>query len=498
MQLDAVSLAISAGTTTPLIKSTLICIIYAVILGLLIFVTQKTTAVFMKKVMLHVRDDVYSSIMNISLSDYHSKNSGDYITLLNQNISTFEENYCKNIFSIWESIVGITAGVILLMLINPVIAVISIISMTIPSLLPKLFGTRLGTEQSTILKNTASYTSKIKDAFNGYEIIKTYHIEPRSKDTHHESATQLENSKQQLSSTTAVLYGLTNAASITTQFVIMLVAGIGAVNGLISLGNIIAVTQLTGQVISPAFGLSTKFAQLKSVKPVCEQLIAFTKHTQVDEKPTKKVKNILTCDNVSFSYGDTPIIKNFTFTFDAGKKYAITGKSGSGKSTLLKLLAGYYNNYDGTILVDNTSNMQCEYAFIQQNVFLFDDTVRINITLGDSYSNTELQQAVDLAGLTDVIDKLPDGLDTQVEENGNRFSGGERQRIAIARALLHRKNILLIDEATSALDKENADKIDDTLLNLDGVTCINVTHRLDKTATDKYDYVLNIENGRLC
>jgi ABC-type multidrug transport system fused ATPase/permease subunit len=151
----------------------------------------------------------------------------------------------------------------------------------------------------------------------------------------------------------------------------------------------------------------------------------------------------------------------------------------------------------GTLLVDGEANAIPDVAFVHQNVFLFDGTLRENITLGGSFSDAAISQAMHLAKLDDVAAALPQGLDTPVSENGTRLSGGERQRVAIARALLYSKRTLLVDEATSALDRNTAAQVEDALLSLDGVTVIAVTHHLDKTHAARYDKVLTMKNGHL-
>lgn len=499
VQIDAISRAISTGNVKSLTGCAVICFIYAIVLGLTIFIAERLKGTWIKQTMLSIRQDVFHGIMDKTIPDYNSKNSAEYIALLNQNLGTFEENYFKNAISILESCVSILVAVVLLLYINPIIAVISIMAMAVPSLIPKLYGKKLGERQGNIMKAGATYTAKIKDAFNGYEVLKTYGAEKEAENIQRGSAENLENSKVGMANTMAQLYGITNMASISVQFLIMLLSGVFAVNGIITIGNIIAVTQLTGQVISPAFQLSTKITQLKATKPISEQIKSVTtcekKHSKT--APFCEMEKTLSVVNLSFSYADTPALNNVNFLFERGKKYAIIGKSGSGKSTLLKLLAGYYEEYAGKILVDGRADVQCDCALIHQNVFLFDDTIRNNITLYGGYSEKEIFSAIHAAGLDDVIQGLPDGLETRVEENGSRFSGGEKQRIAVARAILHRKNVLLVDEATSSLDVENARTVENNLLGLEKITCITVTHQLDSEMAKKYDAVLEMKNGTL-
>ncbi len=124
-------------------------------------------------------------------------------------------------------------------------------------------------------------------------------------------------------------------------------------------------------------------------------------------------------------------------------------------------------------------------------------TIRNNVTLYGAFSENEIRAAIQSAGLEEVIRKLPDGIETQVEENGARFSGGEKQRIAIARAILHKKTVFLVDEATSALDNKNAKIVEESILAMEDVTCITVTHHLNPESEKRYDEVLKMEDGTL-
>ena len=171
------------------------------------------------------------------------------------------------------------------------------------------------------------------------------------------------------------------------------------------------------------------------------------------------------------------------------------GKSGSGKSTLLKLLAGYYPEFEGKICTDEIAALPDRLAMIHQKTFLFNDSVRNNLTLWKSYTENEISEVIKKAGLKEVMEHLPQGLDTIIEENGSNFSGGECQRLAIARALLSGKDILLMDEATSALDEQTTNDVENSILSLENITCISVTHRLSRENMKKYSAVLKMDNG---
>lgn len=497
--IDAVSAAVAAQNVAPLMNCMLVCCLYAFTLGAVIFLSERLKAANIKHIMLRIRGGIMRGVLEKDLSDYQQKNSAEYIAFFSQNLSDFEENYLQNLVSIYDSFTGMVIAVFLLFYINPFIAVISIAAMSIPGLIPKIFGKKLGILQEDMMRNTAGYHAKIKDIFSGYEIIRAYRAEKQMEELHHDSSVLLENSKARTADTMACLYALANMASIAVQFLIMSLAGIFAVRGSITIGSIIAVTQLTGQVISPAFQLSAKISQLKGVRPVCEQMEANLLPADAGELKADlpEMERTLTLEDVSFAYDNAVVIDHVSLQFERGRKYAVVGRSGSGKSTLLKLLAGYYDSYAGRIVTDGESDRKTGATWIHQEVFLFDDTIRNNITLYKPYDEDEIKRACHLAGLDDVLGRLPAGLDTEAAENGSRFSGGERQRIAVARAILHRKNLFLLDEATSALDSETTEFVEDSILSLENVTCIAVTHKLTPESLRKYDEILVMEHGKI-
>ncbi len=535
--IDEVYGAIQTGEMAALIRCAWISVGFALLVGAVVFATQKMKAVNVKRIMTEVRGDLMKGIMRKSMVDFREQGSAEYITMLNQNLGTFEENYLDNLMSIYESVVSIILGVVVLIFINPVVAVISIAAMSIPSLIPMAFSKKLSDRQAEIMKRTSDYNGVVGDLLNGFEVIRTFHIEGVMEKKHLRAASDMENEKAGLAGTMAVLYGVTNMAAVVVQLMIMTLAGAFAVKGIISIGSIIAVTQLSGEVINPAFELSAKLGQLRAVKPICEKMIQVIEddepgigkaketdtvdkeerqvdeNKEIKEKRRKKgqdcdcekryieMKESLELKNISFSYGDSLVLHDLSASFKAGGKYAIIGKSGCGKSTILKLLAGYYDSYEGSILVDGCElehgREGLDATLISQDVFLFNDTIRNNVTLYGNFSQESIDTAVKQAGLDAVVADEEHGLDTMVGENGEQFSGGERQRIAIARALLHHKKILLLDEATSALDAETADKVERSFLALEGVTCIAVTHKMSEEVLTQYDNVLILEEGKL-
>lgn len=495
--IDAAQASIISKNTGHLQDVLTVSILYAVCTGLLVYLSRRYKAYFIRDSLLQMRNALADGTLQTGIAEYEHTGSAAYVTAFNQNFSILEEKALQNRIFLLDSMISIVFAFLVLIWMNPVIAVISIAAMAVPGLLPRLFTKALGKATETVVEATTAYNEKVSDLLNGFEVIKTYHASGEMLSQFSASAKYLESSKEHLSSLMAKLYGLTNFASIAVQFFVMGLAGFFAVKGYITIGSIVAVTQLTGQVISPAFELSAKISELKSAKPVLETLHRFSNPKASEKSAVRPMKNRISLRNVSFRYGDRAILKNVSAVFEKGKKYAVVGKSGSGKSTLIKLLAGYYPQYDGEICTDENAALPDDVAMIHQNTFLFKDSIRNNLTMWKSYSEQEIMQAADNAGLTDFIAGLPQGLDTFIEENGNNFSGGECQRIAIARALLSGKDILLMDEATSALDEQTANAVERSILSLNNVTCISVTHRLTPEAMQKYAAVFTMDGGQL-
>jgi ATP-binding cassette subfamily B protein len=186
-------------------------------------------------------------------------------------------------------------------------------------------------------------------------------------------------------------------------------------------------------------------------------------------------------------------------TFHKGKKYLITGKSGSGKSTLLNLIAGLYDNYTGSIKIDNCevrdlnkNDLANLVVYTAQEPFLYDGTLYENICLFAKTSKAEATHVLEQVGLAAFLQKQPLGLDTNIGENGVIMSGGEKQRLAIARALIRNSSILLLDESTSHLDKNTAAEIEHLVMTLDGITVLLVSHSPTETALRLADEVVSI------
>ncbi|KXB64163.1 ABC transporter, ATP-binding protein [Olsenella sp. DNF00959] len=506
--LDAATAAVAVGDVSPVVRLALTSCLYALVLGALRLASDALRALIVRDAMVNIREGAARGMI-AGASCGRVCDSAEQLTVLGQNMDVLENDCITGSLGILESVFQITIGCIMLVLINPLVALISLAGMALPTLVPQLFGKRLSCQQQQVVEDAKSYNGRVRDTAQGGEVIRSFHVEQHVLDKLSGMIGRYQRHKADLNMTMACARSLASVVGIAMQFCIMGMTGVFAIWGYVTIGSIVAVTQLSGSVISPATELSDKISKLKSTYPILDRLDKPSDTPGArQEIAVCEPRRSIELDDVSFSYGDTDpaegrlsnaptTLRNCSKRFDAGKKYAIVGKSGCGKSTLLELLGGSLRPSSGHVLVDGRAGCVPDAAWVHQNVFLFDDTLRENIGLGGTFTDEQIGSALRLAGLDEVIAALPDGLDTPVGEGGGRLSGGERQRVAIARALLYGKTTLLVDEATSALDKETAARVEDTLLALDGVTLIAVTHQLDAEHAARYDEVLEMKDGRL-
>jgi ATP-binding cassette subfamily B protein len=294
------------------------------------------------------------------------------------------------------------------------------------------------------------------------------------------------------------------------QIICLGFTGYIAVKGYISIGEVVLYQTYFGSIVAQIAGVITLLPTiakgLESVSSIGDILLSDDIENNRKKKKIKEVKGEITFRNVNFQYKDSelPILTNLNFTINPGETIAFVGASGAGKSTILNLVIGFFQATEGQVLIDNqniaTLNLQSyrsHIAVVPQNAILFSDSIRENIIYGtNSISDEELNKIIKAANLEELIESLPDGVDTKITEHGMNLSGGQRQRISIARAFARNPKILVLDEATSALDSISEKKIQESIENLvrDRTTLV-VAHRL--STIRNADKIAVIGNGGL-
>lgn len=471
------------------------------------YLRKLLTAKLVKSILVKLKSDVFFKLMNRNPKNFYSTNSSEYISILNNDISMIENEYFQGYLFFIYTIFCVVISIVAMININVYLSLTIILCNLIVLLIPKLFENKISILRKSYSNNTGFFIGKIKDMFSAYEIIKSYNVTDKANIEFNKATENHEGSKYNFFKCTFRLEGSMAFIMYVQKFLLLGIGLLLVMKGLSTVGTFVAALQLMDMLLGPVLGISHRLLGLKSIKLIVKKVEDILAENTLE---SYSVENHSFVNNISFrncSYGyeeNHKTLKNISFKLDKNKKYAIVGKSGAGKSTVFKLLLRYYDNYEGEILLDDidirsfkSKTIYDLMAIIHQNVFVFNTTLRNNITLYKDFSDEEVLKVIDLLGLNDLLKRLDNNLHSEIKENGINLSGGEKQRISIARALMKKTPILLLDEATSSIDNENSFNIENSLLKIDNLTLISIKHNLSKEILSMYDEIIVMEDGSI-
>ncbi len=462
---------------------------------------------YLYKSMLILKQDIFKSIMQRNIKLFKDENSANYISTLTNDMKLVENDYFANGLIIILYIIMFVLGLISMISINPIICLFVTVTSILPVIPSFLFGKKLGIKNKHYSDSLSKFTIKIKDLFSGFEVIKGFNIESKANDDYNMVNDECEYAKYNYSNFKSFVNIFSQYLGDIVFFGTTIIGVYFTIKGKMTVGSVIAATQLMNCIVNPIMNLSGCITKLKAINPINEKIINLINNKNINDAGLNKsiFSSSIKFDNVKFEYNnDKKVLNGLTFEVEKGEKCAIVGGSGSGKSTLLLLLLRFYDSYTGEITIDGQKVTDINYnslynliSTIQQNVFMFDDTIENNIILYNNYDSKVINDVISKSGLRKLVDSLPKREKSLVGENGSNLSGGEKQRIAIARALIKNTPILILDEATSSLDNENAYNIENSILSLDELTCLVVTHKLNEEILSKYDKIIVLKNGQV-
>ena len=513
----AISLAISwllrelldlIGGNTPFtlweltLISLALCLI--TIIGYLIVYNSKPR--FITRGISQYKEYVFSEITKKNISAFSGESSSVYISALTNDIPAIEKGYLTNTFLMFESLLTFVGAMALMLWYSPLLTLIAILLSLLPLIASILTGNKMAEAEKAVSDKNQTYTSTIKDCLSGFSVIKSFKAEAQMLKIFGANVCELARTEEKKQKTYILVQIFSSVAGVIAQLGVFIFGAYLALSGkAITAGTTLIFVQLMNYVLQPIGTIPTCIAERKAARALVEK-IAEAINTNVREESESdnfELRDGIKISNLSFGYQeDKQVLTDIDLNFELGKKYAVVGASGSGKSTLLSLLMASYPNYGGSIAYDgrelreiNSADLYEVESIIQQNVFVFNATIRDNITMFREFPEDEIESAIRLSGLSELIAEK--GADYLCGENGSGLSGGEKQRISIARSLLKKSQVLLVDEATAALDAETAFRVSSALISLDGITCIVVTHNLDAALLEKYDSIITLKNGKI-
>ncbi|MGI6176882.1 MAG: ABC transporter ATP-binding protein [Eubacterium sp.] len=491
-----------------LTKTIIFCASFIVINLAAQFFYRYSFAGFMRKGVLRYRQSVFDYLLKKSAGAFRHENSSRYISMLTNDVTSMETDFYSRMFLAITCMVQFAASIVIMLYTSAFLTLFAVIFAAIPVTLGLLTGQKLGPAQEKISDENESFVGSVKDLLSGFLTIKVFKIEKHASMQFKERNEKLEQSKYSFRLLDRLIGMFSECAQSISFFGIFIVGAYMVITDRgVTIGTITMFLQLMNYMLAPLSTVIPLFGAYKAKEALIDKAAeSITEETDRESAAANALfpedfKEGIEIRGLGFGYeSGGEVLHDINYHFAPGKSYCIVGPSGSGKSTFLNLLLGSLGDYKGSIkyggveLKDiGTDSLYENVSQVQQDVFLFDDTLKNNITLYRNIDEGKIDKAVTGAGLGELISSH--GEDYQCGEGGKNLSGGEKQRVSIARSLLQESKVMLLDEVTSSLDAATAEHVLNTVLNIREVTRIVITHQLNPNVLARFDEILVLKNG---
>ena len=468
------------------------------------FISLRLRNKLVRQIMSRYKNKVFKSILDRDYREFSKEKSGKFISILTENMKKIEQDYLHQYFNISKNVSLMIFSLVAMFIGNWFLTLLVIIASIIPMMISGFIGQKSASLQNSSMIADQKYLAKVKDILAGFLVIKSFNVKEAIRQDYKNESEKLD----EIYFIKGKFDVLSNVISQLSGMIVFLVAFGGGMylvfGGHTTIGSVTAIVQLVNFVVMPLNEIGMGMSKFREGQATLNSFEV----KDVIELQTGKTKeyfdDVISFSNVDFSYpnAEEKIFNNLSLQIKKGEKIAIVGMSGSGKSTLLNLLLRFYDVTSGHISIDNidlqaisAESLYNLMTIVQQDVYIFDDTLKANITLSQSFTEDDIKKAVQQSGLESYILENELGLQTLCGENGSNLSGGERQRLSIARALIRKTPILLLDEATSSLDNKVTTEIENSILKIQDLTALIVTHKLNENILKRYDRILFMKAG---
>lgn len=457
-----------------------------------------------------IRNELYQKTISLPLSYFSEKRKGDIMARIGTDVLEIQHSFLSILELIFREPLTIIFTIIFMLTISVKLTIFVFIFIPVSGFLISLIGKSLKRKSDKVQREQGYFLSLLEETLGGLRIIKGFNAEEKFTD-------KFKNSTSRFNKFSNSLLNRTNLAKPTSEFLGIIVIAIllyyggtmvlteGSLDG----SSFIAYMGLAYNILTPAKAISKASYDIKKGNAAAERVLEIIEA----ENPLKDKDNALikksfdkeiVFENISFKYEDDYVLKDFTLSIPKGKTVALVGQSGSGKSTLANLITRFYDINKGRILIDGIDirdltqiSLRDQLGIVTQDAILFNDSIKNNVLLGTESANDEqVIEALKIANAYEFVEKLPNGIHTNIGDGGNKLSGGQKQRISIARAVLKNPPIMILDEATSALDTESEQLVQNALEQLmQNRTSLVIAHRL--STIQKADNIVVMQEGNI-
>ena len=479
---------------------------FVVLCAVLLLLKYASEPRFIARAMRQYKELAFQKLTEKSIASFRDESTAAYLSALTNDAASVEADYLAQQLAVITKTVTFFGALFMMLWYSPLLTAIAVGVTALPLAASLLTGGRLQAAEKQVSERNRDFTAALSDCLSGFAVVKTFKAEREIFQLFAKSNRALEQekfSRRRLK----VLIGMIGAVTgLVAQLGVFLAGAWLALSGSgLTAGTVILFVNLMNFMIGPVSELPALLAGRRAALGLIGKLAdALEKDGSAGGSRTlSRLEHGIELRDVSFGYeAGKDVLHHVSARFEAGRAYAIVGGSGSGKSTLLNLLLAENTGYRGSVLLDGTELRELSpealyglMSVIQQNVFVFNASIRDNVSMFREFPQKALDEVIRRAHLRELLDAR--GADYLCGENGKGLSGGEKQRVSIARSLLKKSSVLLVDEATAALDVQTAHQVSSDILDLTGMTRIVVTHSLEEALLRRYDGIFVLKNGTL-
>ena len=479
---------------------------FVVLCAVLFLLKYASEPRFIARAMRQYKELAFQKLTEKSIASFRDESTAAYLSALTNDAASVEADYLAQQLTVITKTVTFFGALFMMLWYSPLLTAIAVGVTALPLAASLLTGGRLQAAEKQVSERNRDFTAALSDCLSGFAVVKTFKAEREIFQLFAESNRALEQekfSRRRLK----VLIGMIGAVTgLVAQLGVFLAGAWLALSGSgLTAGTVILFVNLMNFMIGPVSELPALLAGRRAALGLIGKLAdALEKDGSAGGSRTlSRLEHGIELRDVSFGYeAGKDVLRHVSARFEAGRAYAIVGGSGSGKSTLLNLLLAENTGYRGSVLLDGTELRELSpealyglMSVIHQNVFVFNASIRDNVSMFREFPQKALDEAIRRAHLRELLDAR--GADYLCGENGKGLSGGEKQRVSIARSLLKKSSVLLVAEATAALDVQTAHQVSSDILDLTGMTRIVVTHSLEEALLRRYDGIFVLKNGTL-
>ena len=523
--LVAISTSATAWLLDPAIEKIFLnkdrTLIFLIPLAIIVAFSTKGIALYQAKIiMIQISEevkkmlqiDMLKSFINADTQIIENKHTGKYISNLSFDVDQITRMLAEAFLSIFKDGLTLIGLLSVMFFQNWKLSLIAIIMIPLATIIARQLGKRMGKVATEAQERSGDLNRYFVDLFKNHKIIKIFQRENFENERSEEYVNALKDKSIKIRS---VYLRSTPIMEVLTGFMIALLifySGKLIIDDELNINNFFSFLAAMMLAYQPVKSLTKVNIAISQGLSAAKRIIPIVDiKNEIEKNETRediKIKDgTITFDNINFSYNSNPekmVLKNISLKINGGKMTALVGQSGSGKSTLLNMIPRIYNPSDGSIKIDNQDvteinlmSLRKQISIVDQNTTLFDDTVFNNIKYAQpDSSDDEIFEAAKLSMSEEFINNLENGFETKIGENGVKLSGGEKQRLSIARAFLKKSKIILLDEATSSLDSDTEEKIQKAIEELIyDKTTIVIAHRLSTILNSDKIYVM--EKGKI-